>query len=234
MNKTNYVVHYRNLQYYLKKGLVLEKINKVMSFTQKPWIKDYIEFNTKKRAQSKFKYAQNMYKTCNNSVYGKTMENVRLRKKFELVNNPKRMAKLVNKPEFKDSIEINKNLFGVSSETTSLLLDKPIIVGFSILELSKLLMYEFHYDYIKPNYNAQLCFTDTDSLFYELKTEDIYEDMMENQDKFDFSEYPEDHLCYSVENKKVIGVFKDEANGKIYNRIYRIESKNVHIHSTRC
>ena len=225
MNKTNYVVHYRTLQYYIKKGLVLEKINKVMSFTQKPWIKDYIDFNTKKRSQSKYKYEQDMYKKCNNSVYGKTMENVRLRKKFELVNNPKRMAKLVNKPEFKDSIEINKNLFGVSSETTSLLLDKPIIVGFSILELSKLLMYEFHYDYIKPNYNAQLCFTDTDSLFYEIKTDDIYEDMMKNQEKFDFSEYPEDHLCYSVENKKVIGVFKDEANGKIITEFIGLRAK---------
>ena len=127
------------------------------------------------------------------------MENVRKRVKFDMVNTPKK-DKLVNKPEFKQAIEINDNLFGISRAQTKILLDKPIIVGFAILDLSKLLMLDF---------------TDTDSLLYEIETDDVYKDMEEYKDFYDFSEYPEDHPLYSPKNHKKEGKFKDEAKGYI-------------------
>ena len=96
-----------------------------------------------------------------------------------------------------------------------MLLDKPILVGFSILELSKVLMYDFHYNTMKAKYGdkLKLLFTDTDSLCYEVETDDIYEDMASQNTLYDFSEYPDDHKLYNQTNKKVIGKFKDETNG---------------------
>ncbi|HRP37928.1 MAG TPA: hypothetical protein PLS50_09045, partial [Candidatus Dojkabacteria bacterium] len=106
-------------------------------------------------------------------------------------------------------------------------LDKPIIVGFSILELSKVLMYDFHYNTMKPRYgdNLKLLFTDTDSLCYEITTEDVYQDMKQNQNSYDFSEYPQTHPLFSAENKKIIGKFKDETNGTPIHEFVGLRSK---------
>ena len=95
----------------------------------------------------------------------------------------------------------------------NLKLNKPVYIGFSVLDLSKLLMYEFHYEKMMKKYsNINLCFTDTDSLLYEIETLDIYQDMYEAKDNYDVSEYPTDHPCYNSVNKKIIGKFKDELN----------------------
>jgi hypothetical protein len=112
-------------------------------------------------------------------------------------------------------------------EKTSLEFDKPIYVGFSILDLSKYLMYEFHYDVMLKRYGNKLslCYQDTDSLVYEIETEDIYEDMKEMKEWFDFSDYPKDHQLYDESNKKVIEKFKDELNGKIMEEGVFLEPK---------
>jgi hypothetical protein len=110
---------------------------------------------------------------------------------------------------------------------TKIKYDKPVYLGTCILDLSKLLMYEFHYDFIKPMYGdkAKLLFTDTDSLCYEIQSDDVYEDMLKHKDKFDFSDYTKEHKCYDVTNKKVIGKFKDEANGKIITEFIGLRPK---------
>jgi len=214
MDKENYVIHYRNLKLYLQLGLKLKKVNKVISFSQSAWLKKYIDFNTKQRKDSKEDFEKDLFKLMNNAVFGKTMENVRKRIRYELVNNEKRYQKLVNDVTFKDCDVIGENLVGISRSKTTVVLDKPIIVGFSILELSKVLMYDFHYNTMKKKYGdkLELLFTDTDSLCYEIETDDLYGEMKEQSHLYDFSQYPKTHPLYSDTNEKAIGKFKDETN----------------------
>src|SRR5690606_27081334 len=136
-DKKKYVVHYRNLKLYLELGLKIEKIHRVLSFSQKPWLKQYIDFNTNKRKEAKEDFEKDMFKLMNNAVFGKTMENVRKRIRYELVTDKKRFQKLVNDVTFKGHDPITENLVGVSRSKTKVVLDKPIIVGFSILEHQK-------------------------------------------------------------------------------------------------
>ena len=163
----------------------------------------------------------------NNAVFGKTMENVRKRMRYDLVTDKKRFQKLVNDVTFKGHDHISENLVGVSRSKNRVVLDKPIIVGFSILELSKVLMYDFHYNVMKKKYGnkIKLLFTDTDSLCYEIETEDFYKDVKEISHHFDFSEYPKTHELYSEEFKKALGKFKDETHSILIREFVGLRSK---------
>ena len=108
---------------------------------------------------------------------------------------------------------------------TVLTINKPVYVGFNILDLSKLLMYEFHNKYIGSKFDAKLLFTDTDSLVYEIKTEDVYEDFYQDKNLFDFSDYPLNSKLFDPVNKKVIGKMKDEIKGKNINEFIGLKSK---------
>jgi RNase P subunit RPR2 len=213
--KRNYVVHYRNLQFYLKQGLVLSKIHQVLRFVQKRWLAPYIAFNTDKRKLATSTFEKDFYKLLNNSMFGKTMENLRKRINVRLVTEQIAAERCVANPDFETFKIINENVTMVKTRVSKIFWNKPTYIGFCVLELSKLLMYQFHYDYILPTYgsNAKLLFTDTDSLCYELTTADAYRDMHEALDRFDTSDYPKDHPNYSPINCKVIGKFKDECNG---------------------
>ena len=213
--KTRYVVHYRNLQQYLKLGLVLVKIHRVVSFQQSHWLKRYIQLNTERRMKAKNAFEKDFFKLMNNSVFGKTMENVRKHVNVELVNCETRLARLSAKPNFERNILISDTLCAVKMLRPVVKLNKPIFIGFCILDLSKLLMYDFHYDVIKRRYRekAQLCFTDTDSLLYHIETPDVYKDMQEQLHLYDTSDYPKDHFLHSIENKKKLGKMKDEMSG---------------------
>ena len=214
-NKTKYVVHYRNLQLYLRLGLQLRKIHRAIKFSQSYWLRDYIELNTEKRKKASNAFEKDFFKLMNNSVFGKTMENVRKRINLQLVCDKKRLFKYTKQPQFLRTTIITPDLVAVRSLITRIKLNKPIYVGFCILDISKILMYEFHYDVIKRQYNndATLCFTDTDSLLYHIKTEDIYHDMAAQLNLYDTSDYPQDHPLHSTTNKKVLGKMKDELAG---------------------
>jgi hypothetical protein len=217
-DKIKYMVHYRLLKLYLRHGLKLKKVHQVISFDQEAWLEPYITFNTQQRAKAKNEFEKNFFKLMNNSVYGKCCENIRKHMNMVLTNSEKRLQKLANKPKFKDFTIIKEDeLIAVEMAKTEIEFNKPVYVGMSVLELSKLLMYQFHYDVMKPKYGDKinLMFTDTDSLFYEIETEDVFKDFLEMKDKFDFSDYSKDHICYDPTNKKVLAKFKDEANGKI-------------------
>jgi len=163
----------------------------------------------------------------NNSVFGKTMENLRKRTNIELVTDEKRLNKLSAKPTYLSSKIFNQDLVAVHTKKEKLLLDKPSYVGMCILDLSKTLMYDFHYNYIKKKYpDSQLLFTDTDSLFYHIKSEkDIYEEFWVDKNLFDNSDYPKSSKYFFNDNKKVIGKFKDEAAGKVINEFVGLKSK---------
>jgi hypothetical protein len=212
--RRNYLCDYRNLKFYLEEGAELIKIHKVLKFNQAPWLKQYIDKNSELRKQAKNEAEKNLFKLKNNSVYGKTVENLKKRSDVRFVTNMKDCLKLTQKVQCKDWRIFNENAAAVELIKVKQVIDKPFYVGFTVLELSKLLMYEFHYNVIKAKYGdkAQLLFTDTDSLMYEIETENVYEDMKQMGDHFDCSGYPTDSPYFDVRNKTVVGKFKDETN----------------------
>ena len=151
----------------------------------------------------------------NNSVFGKTMENIRKRVDVRLVTSKEKLLKLASKPTYVSSKIFNENLAAVHKIKETLTLNRPAYSGMCILDLSKTLMYDFHYNYIKHKYGnkAILLFTDTDSLTYEIKTKDAFKDFFKDKSKFDNSDYPENSPYFNKTNKKVLGKFKDEAAG---------------------
>lgn len=215
-DKERYVCHIKNLKYYIEKGLVVSNIHRVIKFKQNYWLKTYIDFNTTKRAQSNNEFEKDFFKLMNNAVFGKTMENMRNRVDIRLFTDESKALKQIAKPQYEDHKIYGENLIAIKQLQKVVKLDKPIYVGLSVLDLSKLHMYEFHYDYILPKYgeNATLLFTDTDSLCYSIKTDDMYKDMKEDNHLFDMSGYSLDgYRSCDNSNKKVIGKFKDETDG---------------------
>ena len=221
-DKEKYVIHYRNLKFCLTQGLKLQKIHRVLQFKQQPWLKPYIEHNTQLRAAAKNDFEKDFFKLMNNSVFGKTMEDVRRRLDIKLITQPAVFKKHVAKVTYKRSVVLTNDeekeeyFVGLEAVRSSVKLDKPIYTGFTVLELSKLHMYDFHYNHMMKKYDpekAKLLFTDTDSLTYHIITEDLYQDMKQDQHLYDTSNYPKDHPLYSTVNKKVIGKFKDETGG---------------------
>ena len=216
-NKEKYVLHYRNLQLYLDLGLKVKKVHRVLEFKQSPWLKQYIDFNADKRKNAKNAFEKDFFKPMNNSVFGKTMENIRKRVDVRLVTNEKKLLKMTSKPTYVSSKIFNENLVAVHKIKETLTLNRPAYVGMCIPDLSKTLIYDFHYNYIKSKYGdkAELLFTDTDSLTYEIEAEDVYQEFLNDKDRFDNSDYPEDSPYINKRNKKVIGKFKDEAAGML-------------------
>ena len=197
----------------------LTKIHRIIRFKQRAWLKEYIDLNTGLRAKSTSESEKDFFKLMNNSVFGKMMENIRKRVDVKLVNTEKQALKLVAKPNFDRRTIFNDKLVAVHMKRTKLVFNKPIYLGFAILDLSKILMYDFHYNFVRKMYGskAKLLFTDTDSLAYEIETEDFYKDMIPYaKSKFDTSNYPTDHPSGMPAglNKKVVGMFKDECGGK--------------------
>ena len=191
-DKKKYVLHYKNLIQYLKLGMKLKRIYRGIKFVESEWMKPYIDMNTKLRAEAKNNFEKDHYKLMNNSVFGKTMENVRNRVNVKLVNNEEKARKLIAKPNYRSCKIFSENLISVHMKKTSLVMNKPVYLGACILDLSKTIMYDFHYNYIKPMYKdkAKLLFTDTESLMYEIETEDFYKDISGDvKNRFDTSDY---------------------------------------------
>ena len=229
-NKKNYVIHYENLKQYLNLGLKLTNIHRGIKFKESQWLKKYIALNTDLRTKAKNEFEKDFFKIMNNSVFGKTMENIRNRSVIKLVTDKIKAEKIVAKPNFKHCNIFNEDLIAIHMKKISLTFDKPVYLGMCILDLSKTLMYDFHYNYIKKKYGdkAKLLFTDTDSLMYEIKTEDFYKDISGDvKDRFDTSDYPPNHPSGIPTgcNKKVLGMFKDEAGGKIIDEFVGLRAK---------
>lgn len=214
-DKTNYIAHYRNLKLYVSLGLKIKKIHRILEFQQSPWLRPYIDFNIEKRKLSNNKFERNFYKLMVNQVFGKSMENVRRYMNFQLIHTNSKLKKRVAKSSFKRCQIFNENLVGVEHKRIQLTLNKPIFCGMTILEISKCIMYDFHYNIMKPKYGnkIKLLFTDTDSLCYWIQTEDVYKDMYENKQYYDLSNYPINHFIFDTTNKTKPGVMKDECEG---------------------
>ncbi|WP_375671664.1 hypothetical protein, partial [Bartonella sp. CL27QHWL] len=181
-DKTNYIVHYRMLQFYLKHGMVLKRVHSVISFKQSKWLAPYIDFNTKRRMDSKTDFEKDYFKLMNNAFYGKTCENVRNRVEIELVSDGERARSVMANPRFSSICVFDEHNAAISMRKTSMKFNKPIYIGATVLELSKLLMYEFYYEVLQPYFgekNIELLYLDTDSFVLNLTTNDLNNDLNE-------------------------------------------------------
>lgn len=249
-DKYFYVIHYVHLKECLKHGIKLKKIHRVIQFKQSPYLKEYIDMNTLLRQRAKSTFEQDFFKLLNNSIFGKTLEDTEKRVDIKLVNQwsdktnktKKNITAdlLIAKPNFHSCTVFTENFVAIQMKPERICLDKPIYIGFTVLELSKRHMYNFHYSIMKPFYGSRIkmCYTDTDSFLYSIETEDFYEDLKKHfYEYFDTSNYTEINQ-YSIQrlNKKVPGLFKDELGGNnivefvgLRSKLYCVKTENVEI-----
>ena len=191
-DKGKYVVHISALKQALNHGLKLMKVHRVIKFRQEAWLRPYIDMNTKLRKDAKNEFEKDFFKLMNNSVFGKTMENVRNHRDIELVVTNARRKKLMPEPNYHTCKHFSEDLMVIEMKKTEVYMNKPIYLGQAILDISKTLMYEFWYDYLKPKYKdkVKLRYMDADSFIIHIQTEDVYEDIANDVDKwFDTSAY---------------------------------------------
>ena len=225
----NYVVHIRSLNQALEYGMILKKVHKVIQFNQEAWLKEYIVINTKLIAGAKNDFENNFFKLMNNSVFGKAVENVRKHKDIKLVTTDKRRNQLVSDPFYQKTEWFSKDLLGIEMKKIKAKMNKPVYPGLSILKISKTLIYEFWwYDYIKPKYQGKgkLCYMNADSLIINIKTENDYEGIANNvEERFDTPNYEVNRPLPTGQNKKEIGLMKDELGRKITTEFVAVRAK---------
>ena len=220
-DKKNYLVHYRMLKFYIRHGMILDKVHNIISFKQSKWLEKYISFNTQKPNQAKNDFEKDFYKLLNNAFHGKTMENVRNRLKIKFIKKDdyREIIKQQSKLTFNGIYKAYENCDSYTFKQNEVLMDKPIYLGFTVLELSKFLMYETYYDILQPYFgqeNIKLHYMDCDSFVQSIKTESIISDLKNLEDIFDFSNLNKNHELLSNKNKKVVGKFKIETPENIW------------------
>ena len=227
-NKKKYVAHINTLKQALNHGLIFKKIHRVIEFNQKAWLKPSIDMNTELRKLARNDFEKDLFKLMNNSVFGKTMKNIRKHRDIKLVTTDKKRGKLVSEPNYHTINLISEDLSIIEMKKTKVKMNKLIYLGLSILEISKILIYEFWYDYMKPKYNdnVRLCYMDTDSFVMHIKTNDFYKDIASDvENRFDTSSYEVNRPLPTGKNKKVIGLMKDELGGKIITEFVTLRPK---------
>ena len=229
-DKEKYVIHIRALKQALNHGLILKDVHRVIKFNQEAWLKPYIDMNTKLRKEAKNEFEKDFFKLMNNSVFGKTMENVRKHRDIKLVTTEERRIKLVSEPNYHITKHFSEKLLAIEMKKTKVKMNKHVYLGMSILDISKTLMFEFWCDYLEPKYNdkVKLCYMDTDSFVLNIFTEDFFKDINNDVERwFDTSNYDQNDkrtLQIGV-NKKVIGMFKDGLGGKIIKEFCAFRAK---------
>ena len=228
-DKDKYVVHCKNLQFYLRQGMRLKKVHQVIEFDQELWMEPYIRMNTEFGEEAKSDFETDFYKLINNSVFGKTMENLRKRVDVKILRDLEtdKIRKLVSSPSFGRFTIFGNDMAGIHMHKTRLVLNKPVYTGMTILENSKILMYDFFNNYLKVRYGhkCELIYSDTDSLLLNIQTEDVYKYVKEDSWLYDISNYSKDHPLYNARNKKVLGKMKDECRGDVIEEVVAVRLK---------
>lgn len=221
-DKEKYVIHYRMLKLALQHGLILKKVHRALKFKQSCWLKKYVDLNIELRKNAKNEFEKAFFKLLINAVFGKTMENLRLRVDIKLVNKwgggKNGAGMLIARPNFKQCKIFDEEFVAIELSQTCITMNKPIVIGMSILDVSKLTMYKFMYDFLKPKYGEKcaLAYTDTDSFILHLQKTNFYNEIKENSAMFDTSDFSiGNRFNIEPKNKKIPGIFKDELNGKI-------------------
>ena len=228
-DKKRYLAHIRNLKQALNHGLKLKKVCKAIAFYQEAWFKPYINMNTELRKKSLNDFEKDFYKLMNNAVFGRSIMNVTRHRDIKLVTDDKKRCKLGSMPNYHTIKQFSENFLAMEMKKTKIKMNVPIYISFTILEVSKSVMWEFFYDYIKPKYGdkMKLFYTDTDSFIFHTKTKDFYEDINNDVEEwFDTSNYMINRpLLITDKNKKVLGKFKDELEGRIMTKFVCLRSK---------
>ena len=211
-DKKKYVVHISILKQALNHGLKLKKVHRVIEFNQEAWLKKYFDINTELGKEASNDFEKDFFKLMNNAVFGKRMENVRKHRDIKLVKTDHQRNKLVSAPNYHTMNLISKNLSIIEMKKVKVKMNKPIYLGLSILEISKIIMYEFWYDYMKKKYGdmVKLCNMDTGSLIMNIKTKDFYKDIARDvEERFDTSNYNVNRPLPKGKIKKVISLMKE-------------------------
>ena len=244
LDKSHYVLHFSVLKFYLSMGMQLLTIHRAIKYKQKRWLKPYIDFNSSQRAKAQNNFEKDYYKLKNNSLFGKTMEDVRKRITYKLVSDETRLKKLIGSPYFNSRDIISDDIVGVHMLKNKVILDKPVFVGQAVLDYSKLEMFNLYYN-ILPQCplikHISLVGGDTDSFFLSITTDinitlsDVFNSLSQH---IDTSNYPPSHPLYSTRNKARLGCFKDETAGqelsemillrpKMYSMQYKDSDTNI-------
>jgi hypothetical protein len=230
------VLHALHLQLYIKLGMKIKNIHRVISFTQKPFMLEWVNFCTKMRSESKDDFTKNFWKLLVNSVYGKTIESVTNRKNVKIAKDQNTFTFLATRPNYERHIIINKNLVIVILSPEYVKMSKPYYIGFSILEISKFIMYDFFYNILMPYFGeigVKLLYSDTDSLALEIKTFDILADLQNLEPNMDFSNLHKNHPLFSSANRALLFKFKEEFSLTPISRLCALKSK-VYSFETAC
>ncbi len=223
MHKRKYVCHYRILKQCLENGLVLGKVHRLLQFEQESFIRPYIELNTKYRQAAQSDFERDFYKLLNNVIFGKSMENVLKQVNVKLVKKENNkftrelnVETLTASPLFKNFEIIDEDFAIIQMKHSQIDFNKPIFIGFSVLEISKTFMYDFHYKFMKGEFEkVQILYTDTDSFIYEVSG-NIYDCIRNNLEKFDTSNFsPDNQFNIPLGNKKKIKLMSSEVGEKI-------------------
>ena len=206
------------LKFYVRHGMIVEKIHEIISFKQSRWLEKYISFNTQKRNKAKNDFEKDFFKLLVNAAFGKFLENVRNRLELELIkkDNVKKIINQQSKLTFNGIPKSYENCDSYTLKQNQVVMDEAISVGFAILEFSKLhIMYETYYDKLQPYFGQEnLHYIDADGVILSMKTQNIINDWKNLEDIFDFSNLDENQELFSEKNKKIIGKFKLETPKK--------------------
>ena len=229
-DKENYSIHIFALKQALNHGLKLIRVYSIISFRQEAWLKPYIDLNTELRKNAKNEFEKDFYKLKINSIYGKTVQNDRNHRDIRLVITEAKRNKFASEPNYQSTNCISKHLLVLEMKKTEVKLNKPIYLGQAVLDISKTLMFELWYDYLKPLYGdkIRLCYTDIDSFIMHIKTDDFYKDISADVNKwFDTSNFNKnDNRPLEIgKNKKALDKFKDEIGGKIMTKFVALRAK---------
>ena len=221
-DKFNYVIHWRLLKEYMELGVVVTKVHRIVRFDQKEIFQKYVSTNTDLRSESTNDFDKNYYKLLNNSLYGKCVENLKKRINLRLCNTADRLVTYTSKPTFKRTVRIDKDLIAVQLNKENIVLDRPSYIGQTVLDLSKLRMYQLQYKDLakyRKQFNCEINIVagDTDSFFLECKNVDLKTQLLPAMMKdylLDTSNYPKGHTLHSTRLDSVVGKFKDESKGE--------------------
>jgi hypothetical protein len=234
-----YKVYLSTLLLYQQLGIIITKVHRGIRFVQKPWIKPFIDHVIGKRQAAANDFEACFYKFVSNSIFGKSIEDVRKRISVSLVTDAAKAKNLISSRWYIEHKVYNENLTAIHLTQKVINLNKPIFIGTCVLDIAKRLLYDFYYNRLKNLYGARLklIMTDTDSLLMHIKTENIYKDMLEHlKDKLDLSNYSVDHPIFKMTNaaaktllqetnKKALFCWKDEAGGKCINEVVALKAK---------
>ena len=187
-----------------------------------------LNLTRKKRKLAKDIFTRNLFKLVMNSIYGKSLQNQRNKKHYDLITNEEKFLKATTRNTFHSFDIIHPEIVGVRSVPKTVLLDRPIYLGFCILEMSKLHMFKFYYEVIQPEYgteNVKILEIDTDGIIFAFHNIDPFDFMLRNERYFDTSNYPGAHALYSTKNKQKPGLFKNEYPAKCIQEFIGLKSK---------